>query len=237
LLLILVNLLFVLLILFIGLFGWFASSSRRVRESRPQPPLRVLSVTEETVTLPRLLKTASGGISGIAWHSGFAVIGEITDTSSRTVTRRVVKATEGLSVSLLVRWNKFVYRGDPQSALGLAYEEVHIPSRLRELSAWLVPEERTTWVLVMTYRNDAGAPKSPDHLYRQGDTEWEDVEAGVSYALSHDARDIVLFGWSLGGCIARRMWRTCGLSCSTHPSSTCKGFWRRRYRVCICHTG
>jgi alpha-beta hydrolase superfamily lysophospholipase len=127
-----------------------------------------------------------------------------------------------------VRWNKFVYQGDPQHALGLAYEEVAIPSTLGELPAWLIPGKRSTWILlvhgrratreeslrvlktiaelgfpalVITYRNDAGAPRSPDQRYHLGDTEWEDVEAGVCYALSHGARDVALFGWSMGGCL------------------------------------
>jgi alpha-beta hydrolase superfamily lysophospholipase len=219
---------FVLVILVIGLFGWFASSTLRVQDARPAATLRVLSATEETLTLPRMEKTASGGYAGIAWQGGDAVIGEITDISEQTVTRRIIKATQPLSAGLLVCWNKFVYRGDPKSALGLAYKEAHIPSQLGELPVWFLPGERTTWVLlvhgfhatreealrvlpalsgmgfpalVMSYRNDAGAPKSPDRLYHLGDTEWEDVEAGASYALSHGAQDIVLFGWSMGGCI------------------------------------
>jgi uncharacterized protein len=175
--------------------------------------LHVLSVTQETITLPRRGLTASHGIFAIVWQNGEALLGEIVESSARTVTRRIVKASTLPTIGLQVCWNKFAYQGDPQCALGLTYEEVPIPSPLGELPIWLVLGERRTWVLlvhgrratreeslrvlptiaelgfpalVMTYRNDAEAPKSPDQFYHISDTEWEDV---------------VLFGWSMGGCL------------------------------------
>lgn len=221
-------------LLLIGLPGWFVFTSLRVRTPRSQTEIRILDVTEETVTLPLRKETATRGIRGLAWDLGFAVLGDIMACSGQTVTRQIIRATHSLSAGQVVSWNKFVYRGDPQEAHGLAYEDVHIPGRLGALPAWQLPGKQTTWVLcvhgfhatreealrilpaivglgfpalVLTYRNDAGAPKSPDNLYHLGDTEWEDVEAGVAYALSHGAQEIVLYGWSMGGCLVETFLR------------------------------
>jgi pimeloyl-ACP methyl ester carboxylesterase len=59
--------------------------------------------------------------------------------------------------------------------------------------------------LVVSLRNDRDAPASNDARYHLGQTEWHDVEAAVSYAVGQGARQIVLFGWSLGASIALQL--------------------------------
>ncbi|MEV7661881.1 alpha/beta fold hydrolase [Paenarthrobacter sp. NPDC089316] len=56
--------------------------------------------------------------------------------------------------------------------------------------------------LLISYRNDGLAPSALDGRYGLGSTEWRDVEAAIGYALDNGAREVVLFGWSMGGAIS-----------------------------------
>ena len=59
--------------------------------------------------------------------------------------------------------------------------------------------------LVVSYRNDPGAPRSHGGRYQLGDAEWQDVEAALLVAVEHGAAEVVLFGWSMGGAIVLQL--------------------------------
>ncbi len=119
------------------------------------------------------------------------------------------------------------YRGDPQVAFGWEFEAVSYPTELGEAPAWLVPgaANETLWaiwvhgiggirengyrmartlheaglpVLMITYRNDAGAPRSADGLYSFGLSEWPDLQAAVDFAVSRGAERVVIAAESMG---------------------------------------
>lgn len=55
--------------------------------------------------------------------------------------------------------------------------------------------------LVMAYRNSSEGPRLPRSASMLGQTEWKDLEAAVHYALSHGARSVTVYAWSMGAAI------------------------------------
>lgn len=122
------------------------------------------------------------------------------------------------------------YRGDPTTALALPFQTVSLDTPLGPTEAWLVPaagEEtgraiyvhgiagaredgyralsilhEAGWsVLLITYRNDPGAPASPEGSYGFGLTEWPDLEAGVARMAPADTDRVLVVAESMGGAI------------------------------------
>jgi pimeloyl-ACP methyl ester carboxylesterase len=143
-------------------------------------------------------------------------------TGARTVTDQVSGPTlaEGQKAAL----DGWYFGADPSAVLGLPFEDVTYDSPLGATPAWLIPGESDTWVvyahgrsdtpaqglrmaatfadlgypmLLIRYRNDAGAPAGSGYG-QHGVDEWPDIEAAVQYALDKGATTIVLAGTSMG---------------------------------------
>ncbi|WP_158842455.1 alpha/beta hydrolase family protein [Saccharothrix deserti] len=208
-------------------FGWYYSGELLEPENaRPGYRDTVTSSASGTVTLAESRVTVLPGTWGLVWPGGGAKVGPVTQRSEGMVVRELQGVAPAPGTP--VRMETSVWSTDPDTAHDLDFTEVRIPTELGDAPAWLVPATSSTWVvavhgrggtraealrvmpalhqlglpvLAITYRNDEGAPRSPDGLYHLGDTEWRDVESAVRYAEEHGARNVVLYGWSMGGAI------------------------------------
>jgi pimeloyl-ACP methyl ester carboxylesterase len=144
------------------------------------------------------------------------------------VTRTLRAVSGDLAVGTKVALDSAVYAGNPQQALGMRFANVEVPGELGPMPAWLIPGSTHTWTLVVhgingdrednlrivptlhseglptmliTYREDVGAPRSPDGFHHMGLTEWRDLQAAARYAIAHGAQHLVVIGYSMGGAI------------------------------------
>lgn len=184
------------------------------------PPGRIVLSRNEDSERP--------GVYGLDWVGGHAIAGPILSEDGDTVTRRL-RAVQGYLVPAMdVGVEANTHAGDPGEAFGLRFADVKIPGELGPMPAWLVPGHSDTWAIVVhgingtpqnglrvlptlhhaglptlliTYREDQGAPPSPDGLHHMGLTEWRDLQAAARYARRHGARRLALIGYSMGGAI------------------------------------
>ena len=169
------------------------------------------------------------GALGVVWATGHGTAGRIVTEDAISVVREFELLSGELSPGSLIDLDPFVYQGDPLTALNLNYEEVTFPTPLGSMGAWHVPAEGNAWVvfvhgksgplreslrslsalhdagidvLVINYRNDVDMPADPSGYYRQGLTEWEDLEAAVLFTKTQGATNVAILGSSMGGAIA-----------------------------------
>jgi pimeloyl-ACP methyl ester carboxylesterase len=166
-----------------GLAVYFA---RRIVVPENQPEdLDILHVSgfddDLVVQLPVTDDTILPGRYGLLFDSGrgLAQIGEILeyDPASQTVARRV------LSVMAGDLHGRGATRAEVLRA-GHVLDSIGMPS------------------IAMSYRNDAEVREGDRSRYGLGDTEWFDVDVAIDYARAQGARQVVVFGWSMGGAIA-----------------------------------
>ncbi len=210
--------------------SWYFSSAVLVPERSGWPAdATVDGLSPGRVVLSRSEDTLRPGVYGLLWQGGNAILGEVVKSDADTVTRRL-HAVHGyyLRPGMKVALDTDVYAGNPRQTLGLPFTNVRVPDELGPMPAWLIPGHMHTWAIVVhgingdqqaglriaptlhrdglsslliTYREDLGAPPSPDGLHHMGLTEWRDLQAAARFALSHGARRLVLIGYSMGGAI------------------------------------
>ncbi len=209
--------------------SWHFSSAVLVPDrSSPAMQAKVEGLPPGRIVLARNEESERPGIYGLEWSGGHAIAGAIVGENGETVTRRLRSARGYLAPGMDVGIESDVYVGDPRQALGLPYEDVDVPDELGPMPAWLVPARSRTWAIVVhgingtpqeglrlvptlrraglptmltRYREDLGAPPSPDGFHHMGLTEWRDLQAAARYALAHGARRLILAGYSMGGAI------------------------------------
>jgi len=178
--------------------------------------------------LSRSKDTLRPGVYGMEWPSGHAIVEGVLSSDADTVTRRLRALQGHLTPGTKVDFDNTVYKGNPLQALGLSFVNVKVPGELGPMPAWLIPARSHTWAifvhginanredglrivptlhadglpsLLISYREDVGAPASPDGHHHMGLTEWRDLQSAARYALSHGAQHLILVGYSMGGAI------------------------------------
>lgn len=209
--------------------AWQHSSAVVVPDRSPwSEELTVEARSADRIVIERDANTERPGRYGLEWAGGRAQVGAVLERDRGTVTRQLLAVDGYLATGMEVRIESSFYAGDPRQALGMPFEEVPVRGELGAMPAWLVGGDGATWAIVVhgindtpeaglrllptlrragmpamliTYRDDDGAPSSPDGHHHMGQTEWRDLEAAARYALSHGARRLVLAGYSMGGSI------------------------------------
>ena len=180
------------------------------------------------VTLQRTTESAAPGNYTLIYDAGVGRcrIGEIDTSTRRTVTRRFSGETG--STLDRVRFVRVASAPERSlDDVGVRWHQVVVSTELGESPAWrfeggdgsrvailvhgrgavLTEPLRSVrllrdagWTsLLVAYRNDVGAPPSPDRRFGLGATEWRDIDAAMRAAVDAGARDLLLVGWSMGG--------------------------------------
>ena len=166
------------------------------------------------------------GVFGIVSAEGYGQVGRIVEAGPGYSVREYTPLTATISEPEPARLDIYAFPDNPHTSHRMKYEVVRFESELGRSSAWFIPGSSRTWavfahgrgahpnealrimpvlveaglpMLAFNYRNDEGAPASPDGWHWLGYTEWRDLEAAMKYALNNGAEDFILYGYSMGG--------------------------------------
>ncbi|MFK4836786.1 alpha/beta hydrolase family protein [Microbacterium sp. ZW T2_14] len=204
--------------------------ARRIADTR----ILALDTAAQTITLSRTADTELPGRYGLftTGSTDYIKLGSVLSEDATSVKRKLlthVPAEARLEPD--AAFSGWYY--DHPEQLHLPFTPELIGSTVGPCPAWLFPAgQGDTWViqvhgrgttraeclravpvfhalgitsLVVSYRNDAEAPRSRTGTYTLGATEWRDVDAAVGFARRRGARRIIVMGWSMGGAIALQL--------------------------------
>lgn len=188
----------------------------------------------DLIVLDRTDQTTAPGIYNLWFeHGRWAQLStEIVDRGPTRVARRITDAAPGFTPKTGDRtsWSG-IYYATPADA-GLHARDITITTPAGRRPAWRIDGDPSTWAihihglgstragtlrgvlaatelgytsLVVSYRNAAEGPRVGTGRSTLGDTETADVDEAIGYAVRRGARQIVLFGWSMGAAIALQL--------------------------------
>jgi pimeloyl-ACP methyl ester carboxylesterase len=235
----LILLILILVLAFYAIGGWYFSGEIYSGALQVHPPedgdlditldrgeaeALVLRGDDEAVNL------LENGRFGLMWESGESLVDGIlsSDTAGgqSTVYRQRVPGEPIPAPGSSVRFDSYIWSGDPQTALGIPFTEITYQVEGGNADAWYVEGSSDTWMIfvhgkgapknealrllplavdrgyhamVIDYRNDPGAPPDPSGTYQYGVTEWKDVASATRHARSTGGRNVIIVGYSMGG--------------------------------------
>lgn len=189
------------------------------------------------VVLDRTAHTGASGIYYLILENGSWVrLSEVIVDRGPGLVGRVAEDLSGeLKAGDKASWSG-IFFSTPAEA-GLAAMDVWVPTEVGLAPAWLIRSPvgpSTTWAihihglgspragtlrgaqvaaeagltsLVVTYRNDGEGPNLGTGRSGLGAVEADDVRAALRFARENGARNVVLFGWSMGAAIALQLAR------------------------------
>jgi dienelactone hydrolase len=147
----------VLLVLFVAAtagIGYYFSGALLDVDNSVTYPVEVKAVNGEQVTLSRNPDTERAAMEGLWWNGGEALVSNGVTVNGDSVVRTVTAILHGsLTAGLHAAVDLRMYDGDPQTDLGLPFQQVKVNGEVGAMPAWFVPPTTptasTTWVIAV----------------------------------------------------------------------------------------
>jgi len=192
----------------------------------PAGDAEIVTVGSGRITVARTEQTALEGIWGVAGPNGYGQASVLIAVTDATV-ERAFRTLEGdFAAGEEVSFDPIAYPGDPFEAHNIEFEEVRFTGDLGVYPAWVIDNDRDTWVvilhgggpqqraealrilpalvaerypvMVMTVRGDEGAPATRTGFRSLGATEWRDLASAIGYGFAQNAENFILLGLDSG---------------------------------------